>query len=180
MENKNPEVLVKSKKRLLKRSVSFKKQLTNQEKAQHDLDEICSKLFEQFIDRDINNKLYFVNGQKQTFYELYEHHKRDLEKKYDLEPFTLTKSIFDHEEVLDAPSNVVNFSTEPINISHEIKDLDIVIEANSELDKLQKKICRAEKTIQKDKNKLLELTRQLNNKNSGLTTGELCLTTGEL
>jgi hypothetical protein len=160
MENINPELLVKSKKRLVK-----KKQLTNQEKAQNQLDEIYTELFEQFIDIDINNKLYFINGQKETFYELYDHHKRDLEKKYGLEPFTLTKSIFDHEEILDTPSNVL----EPIfTTNKEIDNLDIVLHANDqiELDKLKKKICRAEKTLQKDKNKLLELTKKLNNWNN--------------
>lgn len=170
MENQNPKVLVKSKKRLVKR-----RQLTNLELAQNELDEVWCELFEKFIDIDINKKLHFVNGQKQTFYDLYDHHKRELELQYNLDKFTLTKSIFDHEEILDGPSTVVKFSSEPIDISHEIQDLDIAIEANSELDKLQKKISRAEKTIQKDKNKLIELQQKLNNRNSGLTTGELCL-----
>jgi hypothetical protein len=154
MENKNSKVLVKSKKCLVK-----KRQLTNLEKAQQELDEVYSELFEKYIDIDINRKFHFINGQKETFYNLYEHHKRDLENKYELEPCTLTKSIFDNEDILDAPSNVVNFLSEPIDISHEADMIEVAVNTTRhvEINKLKKKIQRAEATIAKDKKKLIQL-----------------------
>jgi len=158
MENNNSKVLVKSKKRLVK-----KRQLTNFENAQQELDEVYSELFEKYIDIDINRKLYFVSGQKETFYTLYEHHKRDLEKKYELEPLTLTKSIFDHEDILDAPSNVVNYLSEPINISYDMIDLAIDTTMHVEITKLKKKIQRAEANLQKDKQRLIQLTNDFQN-----------------
>jgi len=158
MENNNSKVLVKSKKRLVK-----KRQLTNFENAQQELDEVYSELFEKYIDIDINRKLYFVSGQKETFYTLYEHHKRDLEKKYELEPLTLTKSIFDHEDILDAPSNVVNYLSEPINISYDMIDLAVDTTTHVEITKLKKKIQRAEANLQKDKQRLIQLTNDFQN-----------------
>jgi len=160
MENNNSKILVKSQKRLVK-----KRQLTNFEMAQHELDEVYSELFEKYIDIDINRKLYFVSGQKETFYTLYEHHKRDLEKKYELEPLTLTKSIFDHEDILDAPSNVVNYLSEPINISHEADMIDLAVDTTThvEITKLKKKIQRAEANLQKDKQRLIQLTNDFQN-----------------
>jgi len=161
MENNDSKVLVKSKKRMVK-----KKQLTNLEKAQDELDDVYSKLFEKFIDIDINRKLYFITGQKETFYTLYEDHKRDLEKKYELEPFALTKAKFDNEDILDSPSNVVNFLPGPIDIAHEADIIELAIDATThvEIGKLKKKIQRAEATILRDKNKLIALMQVYSNK----------------
>jgi hypothetical protein len=136
------------KKRLVK-----KKEPTNIQKAQNELEEIYSDLFDKYVEIDINDKFYYTN--KDLFIMLYEDHKRAIEIKYKLEPFTLIKSKFDTDDILDSPSNVIIFLDENVVVS-KLENVDITKNKN-EIDKLKKKIQRAELTLKKDKQKLEEL-----------------------
>jgi hypothetical protein len=140
-ESVNPKVLIKSKKRIVKKKSA-------QDLAQDELDEFWSNLFETCIEIDVNQKLFYKKDMKDYFLDSYETHKRSLEEQYNLVPFTLTKSKFDNEEILDEPSKLITTGEDDLDITEEI-------------DKLRKKIERAEKTIKKDKLRLFELTSRM-------------------
>lgn len=155
-EKTSSKVLIKSKKRIIKKK-------SDQEIAQDELDAFWSDLFETCIDIDVNKKLYFKKDMKDYYLDSYVTHKRVLEEKYKLKEFTLTKSKFDNEEILDLPSKLITTGEDDVDITEEIDMINMVISSTEkvEIDKLRKKIERAEKTIKKDKLRLLELTSKM-------------------
>jgi len=139
-----------------------KKLETNRKKAQKELDDYSSDLFEECVDLDINNKFYFIKGKKEEYTNKLELAKRELENKYNLEKFTLIKGQWEYDDILDWKSNEVKF-TETVDIKDEIDliekafEIGVKLRSNLEIEKLQKKIEKAEKTLEKDKQKLIKL-----------------------
>lgn len=139
-----------------------KKLETNRRKAQKELDDYSSDLFEECVDLDMNDKLYFIKGKKEEYTNKLELAKRELENKYNLEKFTLIKGQWEYDDILDWKSNEVKF-TETVDITDEIDliekafEIGVKLTSNLEIEKLQKKIEKAEKTLEKDKQKLIKL-----------------------